>query len=230
MNNKMKKILILSLCINFIFVIGSGFIITRHIIIKSNTTEVFSPTHTISKSVFNGLKTDKDDIIFVGDSLTDLCEWSELLDSKNIKNRGIPGDRTSGILDIINDISIYKPEKIFLMVGINDLNDGADKDTILKNYKSIINNIITNSPNTEIFIQSVLPINDSYKGKANNEDIISLNTSLQEIKGNKIVFINIYDEFVDKNNKLKADLSTDGLHLNYKGYTLWKSILDEYIK
>jgi len=225
----MKKILILSLCINLIFIIGSGFVITRRIAIKNNTSEVFSSTHIISKSVFNELKTDKDDIIFVGDSLTDLCEWSELLDSKNIKNRGISGDRTSGILDIINDISIYKPEKIFLMVGINDLNAGVDKDTILKNYKEILNKITSDSPETKIYIQSILPINkDIFDTRVTNETIKDVNFDLKKLETGNIKYINLFDEFIDNNNLYKT-LTTDGIHLNSDGYLKWKELIKNYL-
>ncbi|MGL4621995.1 MAG: GDSL-type esterase/lipase family protein, partial [Chroococcidiopsis sp.] len=44
------------------------------------------------------------DIVFLGDSITDECEWSELLENPHVKNRGISGDTTMGVLNRLEDI------------------------------------------------------------------------------------------------------------------------------
>ncbi|WP_317110333.1 hypothetical protein [Chroococcidiopsis sp. SAG 2025] len=56
----------------------------------------------------------------MGDSLTDECEWSELLENPHIKNRGISGDTTMGVLNRLEDIVSSQPAKIFIMIGINN--------------------------------------------------------------------------------------------------------------
>lgn len=72
-------------------------------------------------TLFEELPIDNDDIVFLGNSITDNCEWHELFDNPNIKNRGISSDVSMGVYDRLNPIVAGKPAKIFLMIGINDV-------------------------------------------------------------------------------------------------------------
>ena len=53
--------------------------------------------------------------------------WSEIFQNPNIKNRGISGDVTEGILYRINEITESQPLQVFLMIGTNDLAQGLTK-------------------------------------------------------------------------------------------------------
>lgn len=75
-------------------------------------------------TLFETLPTSKDDIIFLGNSITNGCEWAELLGNAHAKNRGISGDTTNGVLDRLHVITAGKPSKVFLLIGINDLSGG----------------------------------------------------------------------------------------------------------
>ena len=46
------------------------------------------------RTLFEILPTATSDIIFLGNSITDGCEWSELFGNPNMKNRGISADRS----------------------------------------------------------------------------------------------------------------------------------------
>ena len=80
------------------------------------------------KEHFETLPKSKKDIIFLGNSITDNCEWAELFNNPHIKNRGIGGDDTDGILERLSDITSGQPAKIFLMIGTNDLAYGKTVD------------------------------------------------------------------------------------------------------
>lgn len=161
------------------------------------------------KSIFELLPNDKDEIIFLGNSITEGCEWNELFGDNWIKNRGISADVAEGVLLRLDEVTESKPLKIFLMIGINDLAFGyADKE-ILDNYNAIINKIKTDSKETEIYIQSVLPINKDFgefKGYMHlAEKIIQLNTALENIaKENNTTYINLYDSFI-LNNQMNPE-------------------------
>ena len=51
------------------------------------------------RDLFDVLPVRSNDIIFLGDGLTDGCEWAELFDNRHIKNRGIRGDRSEWLLE-----------------------------------------------------------------------------------------------------------------------------------
>ena len=60
-------------------------------------------------------------VIFLGDSITDSAEWSELFGDLHVLNRGISGDNTAGVLNRFGEIIQRKPAEVFLMIGIDDL-------------------------------------------------------------------------------------------------------------
>jgi lysophospholipase L1-like esterase len=90
------------------------------------------------KTHFDTLPKSESEIIFLGDSLSDYCEWSELFPNQRIKNRGIAGDTTNGILNRIDEVIASKPQKLFLLIGINDLERGRRIADIVKNYRLIL--------------------------------------------------------------------------------------------
>lgn len=238
MNIKYKRILCLSLVFNLLFILAvSAFMIKKGGLdyikskISNKSQTVLSDYHRTEGSVFSSLPQSKNKIVFAGDSLTDYGEWQELLQNDNIENRGIAGDTTLGLLDTINSISSNQPKEIFIMIGINDLNSGISVDTMLKNYTEIINDIKSNSPQTKIIIQSLLPVNDTInKLKVNNNEIIQANDELNKLaEENNLTFIDLHSLFVDEKGKLNKNLTVDGLHITGDGYLIWKQAIEKYI-
>ena len=113
-------------------------------------------------SLFENLKTSPNDIVFIGNSITNGAEWSELFDNKNVKNRGISGDICMGVYDRMDVITKGMPAKIFLLIGVNDIGRGASSDSVVVGIDRIIDKIQIDSPTTEIYLQSILPLNDSF--------------------------------------------------------------------
>lgn len=171
-------------------------------------------------------------IIFLGNSITDNCEWAELFQNPNIVNRGIGGDDTDGILERISNITNAKPSKVFIMIGTNDLAYGKTVDYVLSNYQKIIDSIQINSPKTEIFIQSVLPVDQAVHWTRNNDDLVLINKGLVKLSAEKnVTFIDLYPLFVvtDPVVKLNPKYSFDGLHVNGIGYQIWKDAIEKYV-
>jgi len=185
-------------------------------------------------SLFEMLPNAENEIIFLGDSITDGCNWSEMFQDKRIINRGISGDVTSGVLHRLDEVVESKPLKIFLMIGINDLADGKIETEVVYNIKQIVKIIHKKTPDTEIFLQSLLPVNKDYTIFENHinktEEIIRINRALKNFSDiNKITYIDLYSRFVTKDQKLHPDYTNDGLHLTGAGYLVWKSAVEKYI-
>ena len=56
------------------------------------------------RSLFEVLPVYSSDIVFLGNSITDGCEWAELFNNRHVKNRGISGDRSGWLLDRLDPI------------------------------------------------------------------------------------------------------------------------------
>ena len=85
------------------------------------------------KNLFDHLTMQKGSIVFLGDSITEYGQWEELMQNPKVKNRGIAGDTTWGLLRRLSTITSTQPQAIFLMIGVNDFLF-TDKSEILENY------------------------------------------------------------------------------------------------
>lgn len=182
------------------------------------------------KENFETLPNTENEIIFLGNSITDGCEWSELFQNSNVKNRGIGGDDTDGILERINEVTESQPAKIFILIGTNDLAYGKTVDYIMDNYVKIIDSIQIQSPNTKIYIQSELPTDDAIHFTRKNSDLMEINRQLKIMAENKkITYIDLFSLFANDENKMDAAYSIDGLHVNGKAYLMWKEAIIEFV-
>ncbi len=94
---------------------------------------LFSTYYHQRVSFFREMPVTKGEIIFLGNSITDGAEWAQLFNDLRMKNQGISGDVTAGILHRLDVVTDRKPAKIFLLIGTNDLARGISADTLLHN-------------------------------------------------------------------------------------------------
>lgn len=88
---------------------------------QQNKSPKYSTYYYQRASLFESLPVTSEDIIFIGNSITDGGEWHELFNNPHVKNRGISGDTTQGVFDRLDAIVNGQPAKIFLMIGINNV-------------------------------------------------------------------------------------------------------------
>jgi len=173
----------------------------------------------------------KGKVIMLGNSITEGGNWKKLLKDSTVINRGISGDVTFGVINRLDDIIKRQPSKVFLLIGINDLSRKTPDEVILENLFSIVSKIRSGSPSTEIFVQSILPTNETFKNfmpnfKGKASSILTINTQLQRYADKmKFTYVDLYSKFLDANGLMDAKYATDGLHLNELGYQHWVSIL-----
>ncbi len=196
--------------------------------------QAYTPYYYQRKTAFQQLPASKGKIIFCGDSITDGAEWSELFNDPAVANRGISGDIAEGVLNRCDEITREQPDKLFLMIGINDLAAGRNIRDILSTIQKIIDTIHTGSPQTNIFLQSLLPVNASLNRFPNhtnkNDSILVLNTGLQKIaRAENLVYVDLHSGFLSATKQLDTLYTNDGLHLNGTGYLKWKTMVYPYV-
>ena len=168
------------------------------------------------------------DIVMLGNSLTENGgDWAARLGNKNVRNRGIIGDEVMGVYDRLHQILPGHPAKLFLLIGVNDVSHDLTTDTIVGMIRVTVERIQKESPDTKLYLQSLLPINESfgrYKRLAGKTNMIpEINKQLEELAKEKgLTYINLFPLFTEKgSNVLRAELTTDGLHLKEEGYKIW---------
>ncbi len=183
---------------------------------------------------FKTLPQTKGDIIFLGNSITDGAEWTELFGDLHIKNRGISGDVTAGVIHRMDEIVKRQPSKVFLLIGTNDLARNITADSVQKNIFWIADYLNQETPSTKVYVQSIFPVNNGFEkfaGHTGNDTVIRLVNSTLEKQALKhhYTFIDLHSTLADNDGKLNKDFTNDGLHLTGNGYILWKHIVYPYV-
>ena len=205
------------------------FIVTLFFLALSRwAVERIETNHYLQRAdFFRRYPVNRGDIVFLGDSITDGGCWEELFPGVPLKNRGINADNTLGVLKRLDDLLIPQPRAIFLLIGTNDLPwfTYRNDQSILNTYSQILDRCRALSPDTIVYVQSLLPRRKSFARR-----VQCINAHLEALAsrhGNP--FINLYPAFADADGALQAGLTNDRLHLMAEGYARWVDILKPYI-
>ena len=185
------------------------------------------------------------DTVLVGDSITAGAEvFSQYF--PGAVNQGIPGDTTLDVRKRINIIVEKQPKKIFLLIGTNNIGSWLISDAqCKKDYPSVSNKLITdyieilntfknNLPYTDVYVQSILPINPIMIGTVvtgrTNIIVQQINEVLSHVNQlyDRAYFLNLYPSFLEASGQyMNSKYTDDGLHPNEVGYKLWGSIISK---
>ena len=196
-------------------------------------TTTFMEDHFVTRvSQFEKDPVEAGKVIFLGDSITECGEWNELPGNGDVVNRGVSGDITFGVIKRFDDIVVPKPAKLFILIGINDIGKDIPDEVIADNCRKIVKHLQTSTPLTQIYLQSILPVNPDFTVFPQYYDkeyhIIHTNYLLQAAaKELNCYFINLFPVFMDKQQHLRKELSTDELLLNEEGYGIWIKYLSD---
>jgi lysophospholipase L1-like esterase len=165
------------------------------------------------------------DIVFLGNSITENGgDWGKRFNLSAIKNRGISGDNTDGVLNRLDEICYFKPSMVFMLIGINDVfNPYISVEYIFNNIIKIVNVIYEKSTATKIYVHTILPTSDFTL----TNKIKELNKLLSN-KPLNYTILDIHGLFLGPSDLIKKEYTTDGIHLSEAGYTVWVNYLKNY--
>lgn len=215
-----------------VFTLAGSLVVTAQ---KPQWDSAYRPsTYIVKTELFRAFPNSTNDIIFLGNSITDYTEWNELLGLSTARNRGISGDITFGVLQRLDEVTEGKPAKVFILIGINDISRNIPDTVIVANYKKIISRIKRESPQTKIYFNTLLPVNNTFPNRDNFtnkfQNILNVNEEIRKLATTEgITVIDIHPHFLDAENKLDKKYTYDGLHLDGDGYQKWASLLKPYL-
>ncbi|MEI6275475.1 MAG: GDSL-type esterase/lipase family protein [Prolixibacteraceae bacterium] len=187
------------------------------------------------KSLFELLPDTKNEVVFLGNSITDGSEWCELLRNKHAVNRGISGDTSEGVYNRLYQVTKTQPAKVFLLIGINDLSKNISPDTVFVNIVKIVSTITKQSPKTKVYVQSIFPVNNTFKTFASHTSrtpqVMDINERLKNICPKLgATYIDLFSVLKNPNDDLLNPMFTnDGLHLLGSGYQAWAKTIQPYL-
>ena len=159
------------------------------------------------------------DIVFIGNSIIEQGgDWGWRFGSPIIKNRGISGDVTEGVFKRLGEIIYIQPKAIFLLCGINDLLADKKPEFVVSNTLKIVAAIHQQSPDTKVFVQTILPTSNPFL----MHKISAVNRQLQSHAATaSFTLIDLHTIFANANDLIKPEYTYDGTHPTEEGYQVW---------
>lgn len=168
------------------------------------------------------------DVVFFGDSETAGGDFQNAFPDVKSINLGYIGEDVKGMLRRVDAIKAVKPKKVFLMAGINGLQQQT-MEAFEYWYTALVDAIRREVPDVELYIESILPVTN-YSDYCDNEKIQEANVVLQRLAAARnIQYIDVYSAFA-QDGALSDAMSYDGLHLYDEAYALWYESIKEFVK
>lgn len=176
---------------------------------------------------FQATPTEQGQIVFAGNSITNMHSWFEAFGShQEVIGRGNSGGFAYELIEELESYIDAKPSKLFVMIGTNDISSGVSYQLTAKRIEIITRRVRLESPDTEIYLQSILPRSSNAK-----PDYELCNALVREFVENlndeKVHFVNLSEVCAGVNGN--AAWSHDGLHPRPKGYAAWTHAIEDMV-
>ena len=167
----------------------------------------------------------KADIVFFGDSLTYYGDFASVFPDKVVCNLGLRGDTLQGLLDRVEQVGLLRPDKVYLMAGINNV-DSATIDEFANSYDLLLESLQRCVSEADMVVFSILPINEkAFSIRCNNRQIKACNSRIETLSRKRgAQFIDVNSEY-EIDGQLPASLTRDGIHLTSEAYNIWYNCL-----
>jgi lysophospholipase L1-like esterase len=170
--------------------------------------------------------------LFIGSS--SIRMWKTLEEDfagYHVINRGFGGSHFSDAIYYFNDlVTPYRPKKIIIYEGDNDIASDKSPESVFKDFKKFLKMISKNMDNPEIAIIAAKPSPRRWHLKEKYE---SLNLKFEKFCERKenLTYIDVYKPMLNEKGRPDPQLFLkDSLHMNGKGYEIWKNLTLPFIE
>lgn len=164
-------------------------------------------------------------IVFLGDSITHQARWDLMFPHSAARNFGIGGERSEHLLLRLDPMVSLRPEKIFILIGSNDVAAARSIDDICQDVETLVERLQAQLPGCPIHLQGVMP-----RARKMVARIRELNARYAQIAARRgLGFIDLFPAFDDGAGMLKKEFTYDAIHLTGSGYAVWRAILEPHV-
>jgi beta-glucosidase len=193
----------------------------------------------------NKLKQPRKDLLFIGDSITDLWTYPADhrypggLDTWNRRykeiatNFGITGDKTQTVLWRLTEgksLEGYAPKHIVLLIGINNLLQNDTPEDTTAGIKAVVGCLRTLLPDSKVLVLGIFPCHAKPDAPIRAK-VKAVNARIKLLADSKHVFFaDIGHVFLEKNGSISKEVMRDLLHLSPRGYAMWADTMEPHLK
>lgn len=169
-------------------------------------------------------------MLFTGSS--SIRMWKDLQDrfpEQKILNLGFGGSQATDLLYFLQPLVLdYRPQKVFIYEGDNDLAEGKNVGEVLRTLREIATRLEQSSPGTPLVFISVKPSISRWNLRRKYR---RLNRKIERWTRREptLNFVDVWNPMLTDKSLNKALFIEDGLHMNDSGYDIWEAVLTPYI-
>lgn len=208
----------------------SIFLLTGILAFGQETVPFLDEVSAISKESDSLWDNNREGIVFTGSSSVRM--WSSLKQSfpeQQILNTGFGGSQASDLLYHLEPLVLrYKPKKVFIYEGDNDIAAKKRPREIMETTHKIITAIHNQDPETHIILIAAKPSPSRWKLRTKYK---RLNRKFKKISDNHplLTYVDVWSPMLN-GTKVKKDIFiADGLHMNQKGYDIWYTAMKHLV-
>ncbi len=174
----------------------------------------------------------KDAVLFVGSS--SIRRWDNLrndFSGFNVINRGFGGSHLEDVNFYFDRVVVpFQAKKIFLYAGENDINDGKTPERVLADFRKFVALVRKKSLQSKVFFISLKPSPSRWNLREQFQKTNALVKAECE-KSKNTKFIDVWAAMLNEKGEPKTEIFIeDKLHMNQKGYDIWRAVLVKYLK
>jgi lysophospholipase L1-like esterase len=170
-------------------------------------------------------------VLFIGSS--SIVRWKTLAeDSPGIPvlNRGFGGSEVFDSLTYAHRLVIpYRPKLVVFYAGGNDINRGKTPERVASDFRQFVARVHAKLPDTRI---ACISIAGNPARWSQVESVKAANGMLESFTKTdpRLTFINVFPKMLGDDGLPKPDIFVeDRLHMNEKGYAIWKEVVGPYL-
>lgn len=160
-------------------------------------------------------------IVFLGDSITASGDWERWFPDIEAINLGISGNTTDDLLSRLDAVTLLNPDDISLLIGTNDLGRRFSVEHLVRNVQFLLVELRRRVPGSRMLLHSIMPRQAEFADRV-KEANIHLRQFAPTVHA---AYLDVWPALADETGSIRAEFSTDGLHLSKEGYEAWLSEL-----
>lgn len=184
------------------------------------------------------------DAVFIGDSRTvGMQEYGGLSDVSAFyaatglsvhkmfekKIVEVPGQKEK--ITVEEALQTYSFEKIYLMLGINEMGTGT-VESFMEKYKEAVEHLRELQPDAIIYLQAIMKVTEERSNQGDyihNEGIDLRNAEIAKLADNvHVYYLDVNESICDETGAMEASYTHDGVHLKAQYVSLWKDYLKSH--
>lgn len=171
-------------------------------------------------------------VVFTGSSSIRL--WQTLaadFPGVPVLNRGFGGSQIRDAVWHADEVAIrYRPRRILLYSGDNDVAEGRTPQRVLADFQAFVARIHRDLPDTPVAFIAIKP-SPARVGMLDSQRRANALVRAWAARTPRVDYIDVYTPMLDADGRPRGELFVeDGLHMNHRGYALWRRVIAPYLR